>query len=237
MIILLMALGAGVLVGGATAAFFDPIAAPLPGLVVAVGVYFLLTRRVSKQMEGAMMSIQREIQAGRVDNAINALEMMKAKFQRMQFFAGATLDGQIGSIYFMQKKFDKAKPFLENAFVRMWNAKAMLGVLQSKSKDYEAMDATFERATKYSPKQGVMWCTWAWIHWKAGHKTKAIEILTRGKEALGDGDEALNTNLLQLQNNKKMKMKPYGDQWYQFHLETHPQMKAAQRGRVRFARK
>ena len=237
MMILLMALGAGAAVGGAIALALEPIWAPLPALVVSAGAYFLLTRNVSKKMEQAMMVVQREIQANRIDSAVNLLEEMKGRFGKMQFFSKASINGQIGTIHFMQKKFKKARPYLEEAFVRMWNAKAMLGVLQGKDKDYDGMDETFERAVKYSPKQGVMWCTWAWIHWKAGHKDTAIQILTRGNDAIGEADEALKNNLLALQNNKKMKMKPYGDQWYQFHLETHPQLKKAQRGRVRFARR
>lgn len=237
MIILLIALAAAAAVGGAIAVALEPIWAPLPALVVFGAAYFLLTKNVSQKMEQAMMAIQREIQAGRVDGAIKLLEDMKRRFGNMQFFAKATIDGQIGSIHFMQKKFKTARPYLENSFVRLWNAKAMLGVLQGKDKDFDGMDETFERAAKYSPKQGVMWCTWAWIHWKAGHKDRAIGILTRGNEAIGEADEALKANLLALQNNKKMKMKSYGDQWYQFHLEVHPQMKKAQRGNVRFARR
>ena len=69
-------------------------------------------------------------------------------------------------------------------------------------------------------------------------RDKAIAVLARGKEALGGKDETLNENLLALQNNKKMKMKKYGEAWYQFHLEQHPAMRQAQRGgNVRFARR
>jgi hypothetical protein len=45
-------------------------------------------------------------------------------------------------------------------------------------------------------------------------------------------------NLLALQNDKKMKMKGYGDQWYALHLEEHPAIFEQRRMQnVRFARR
>ncbi len=113
----------------------------------------------------------------------------------------------------------------------------MLAVLQFQKKDLTGVDATFERAAKLASKAGLMWCTWSWMHQKSGNKDKALQILVRGKEALGDKDPYLSANLLALQNNKKLKMKPYGQQWYSFMLEQPALQKQAARGNVRYGRR
>src|SRR5690606_30659605 len=125
----------------------------------------------------------------------------------------------VGAVYFMTKAFDKARPFLEKAFVRQWDAKLMLAVLLSgqvgKAKgDMAAVDALLEKTARYTGKQGLLWSTWAWLWWKAGDSKKAVAILARGKAVLGEADQNLVQNLQALQNDKKMKMKGYGDSWY-----------------------
>ena len=99
------------------------------------------------------------------------------------------------------------------------------------------MDSTFESASKRAGKQGLLWGLWAYLHWKSGNADKAIEILNRGKKELGDKDEKLNTNLLNLQNGKKMVMKGYGEPWYQFQLEMPPVMLKQRGGHVKFQRR
>ncbi len=153
-----------------------------------------------------MHEVQAHLMQGRFEKGIQLLEAGKKKFGKQVLFAEASLNGQIGSIHFLRKEFDKARPFLEQSLKNHWNARAMLGVLLSKKKDYDGMDQTFEAATKRSPKQGLLWSVWAYLHWKAGHADKAIDILGRGKDILGDSDERLVTNLLNLQNRKKMKI-------------------------------
>ena len=72
---------------------------------------------------------------------------------------------------------------------------------------------------------------------RAGGTRGTVEILARGKQTLGEADPHLSANLLALQNDKKLKMKGYGDTWYAFHLEQHPMVMQAQRGNVRFAKR
>ena len=49
-------------------------------------------------------------------------------------------------------------------------------------------------------------------------RDQAVAVLNKGLK-ICEGDERLVVNRNQLQNNKPMKMKVYGDQWYQFMLE------------------
>lgn len=216
---------------------FGLVSAILPTLVVLAGTFFFISRRVAKNMEKSMYEAQNEFQKGRIDRGLAMLEDLKNRYGKWQFFAESAMDGQIGSIHYMRQEFDRAKPYLERSFAKHWIAKAMLAVMAFKKRDYANMDKLFESATRYSAKQGLLWSIWAYCHWKLGETNKAIEILNNAKKKLGDSDPNLDANLISLKNSKKMKMKGYGEQWYQFHLEVPPQLKEMQSQRVRFARR
>lgn len=214
-------------------ATFSLIAAILPAILVAIVVYFVAARKVALKAQAAMTFAISEIQKGRIDRGIALLEEVKKKYAHWQFFTASAIDGQIGSLYYMRQDFSRAKPYLDKSFSRHWNARAMLAVLSFKKKDYAKMDKIFETATRYSSKQGLLWSLWAYCHWKAGNTSKAIDILVSGQKKLGSSDSHLIANLNNLQNNKKMKMNGYGQEWYQFHLEPLPQ----QQQQVRYVRR
>jgi tetratricopeptide (TPR) repeat protein len=247
MLAVIYAVVAAVVVGVASAfvPFIGPIGAVLPGLVVGIGVYFLLVRQVNKLLQQQMQGLQALLMNKNIEGALALLEALKQKYGKWIFLLKSQLDGQIGSIHYLKKDFEKARPYLEKSFVRMWDSKLMLACLVSgevgpnkKKGDLKAVDELLERVAKYSPKQGLLYSTWAWLHWKAGQRDKAIEILARGKDVLGESDPHLSANLLALQNDKKMKMKGYGEVWYTFQLEQHPMVMQQQRGgNVRFARR
>ena len=240
MLAVVYAVAAALLVGVAAAfiPFIGPIGAILPALVAGVAVYFVILRAVNKRLQQELSGLQALLVNRNVEGALALIESLKARYSKLVFLLGAQLDGQTGSILYMKKDFDRAKPYLERAFVRMWDAKLMLAVLLSKKGDLKGVDELLERVAKYSPKQGLLYSTWAWMHWKADDNKKAIEILARGKDVLGESDPHLNQNLLALQNDKKMKMKGYGEVWYTFQLEQHPMVMQQQRGgNVRFARR
>lgn len=247
MLALVYALIAAVVVGTATAVtpWFAWYAALLPAIAVLVGVYFFLTRRVQGAIQKEMQGLQALLMNKNIDGALLHLESLRARYSKWIFMLSSQLDGQIGSIHYLKKDFEKARPYLEKAFVRMWDSKLMLACLLSgqvgpnkKAGDMKAVDTLLERVAKYTPKQGLLYSTWAWLHWKAGDTKRAIEVLAKGKENLGESDPHLVANHLALQNDKKMKMKGYGEVWYTFHLEQHPMVMQQQRGgNVRFARR
>ncbi len=232
---LLIAVASGLLVGGVITTMLGLIGAILPAVVAFGVVYFFVARAVSRRMEQSMRAVQVEFQKQRIDQGLQILQVLKKQYGNWQFFTKSSIDGQIGSIYYMRQDFARAKPFLERGFVRHWVAKVMLAVLYYRKKDYANMDKTFEHVARYNGKQGLLWGVWAYCHWRVGHTDKALQILLRGKKKLGDTDSKLNANLIGLQNEKKMKMKSYGEQWYQFQLEIPQQMRQMRSGNVRFA--
>ena len=248
MFAIVAAVVAGLLTGGLVSLAFTWWAGILPALVVGIGSYVFLVFRVNKQVQAAMGGVMQAVQKRDVDAAIALLHAVKARFGNWAPFLKSQIDGQIGAIHFMKKEFEKARPHLERAFIRGWDAKLMLAILLSgaldpkKQKKHELtlapVDELMEKVVRFSPKQGLLWSTWAWLHWTNGDATRAVKILSQGKEKLGDSDAHLAANLLAVQNEKKMKMKGYGETWYALHLEQHPMLMEQKRGgQVRFARR
>ncbi len=245
---IILAVVAGVAVGAVVGGIFTWWAGILPAIAVGVGVYIFTMMRVNRQVQGLMPGVMAAAQKRDLDGAVALLQAIKLRFGRWAPFLTSQIDGQIGAILFMKKDFDKAKPYLEGAFIRSWDAKLMLAVLLSGGTDpkkvkkgeldTKPVDELLEKAVRFSEKQGLVWSAWAWLHWTKGDAKKAIEILSRGKDKLGESDPHLVQNLLALQNDKKMKMKGYGDQWYALHLEEHPVVFEQRRQQnVRFARR
>lgn len=225
MIILGIALGGGLLVGLLLGVWLPLVEAVLPALALAVVAYVVMSRRAGKRVEGVILAAHRELMAGRIDKSIAMIEGAR-RFSRWQFFLDRALNSQLGTVHFVREDYSKALPMLEKSDPRHWIAQAMLAVLYYRKKDWARLDKTFETAARYSPKQGLLYGVWAWCHWKNDKDDKAnqraMEILARGDKAVEGKDDRLKQNLLNLQNGKKMKLKGYGDQWYQFRLEKMP---------------
>lgn len=197
----------------------------LPALLVLVAVYLISARQIAIKIQKQILEAVTEIQKNRTGMGIDLLKNIKKKYAIWQFFLSNTIDGQIGIIYFMSKDLQKAQSFLEKSLIKQWNAQAMLGIIAFKKKEYKKMDRIFEKTTKYSPKQGLLWSTWAYCHWKIGNIEKAIEVLSNGQKKLGNSDKYLISNLMNLKNSKKIKMAGYGQEWLQFQLEQPQQVR------------
>ena len=186
-----------------------------PFLVVVPLVYFLLARRINKKLEVVLLDVQKHMQKLQTvrspkqrDLAIDrAIEILKQgfRFKHWQFLIAAQLNGQIGQLYYAQKKFDRARPYLENGYVRDWIATTMLGCIQFKKKDYDEMKKTFEKAARYNKKEALMWSIYGWCLWKSGDRDEAQNVLNRGYEATKD--DRISGNIDNLRNKKKLKMR------------------------------
>jgi len=224
MINLAIALGSGALIfclflfSGITHA----VGSILPGLAAAIGAYVLLARRSIQKLEAIMALAQKELASRKIDRAVTVMES-GFPLARWQFLVGSQLHGQIGSLLYVQKKFDEAEPHLKKAFVKMWPARAMLGAQHYRRKEWTQMEETFESAIRANKGEGLLYAVYAWCQDKRGERKKAIEVLTRGTSE-AKSDERLKSALQRLQNDKRLKMDSYGEQWWQFWLENPPAM-------------
>lgn len=217
----------GYLFGGASG--FSLAFGIVPGVLAFFIAFVMMARRVMKKVETIAMSAQPELQNRNIDRAI---EIMKSAYPlaKWQFLLGSQIDGQIGTILFASQKFDAAQPYLQRSFKRNWVPRAMLAVLHYKNKRSEEMVAVFEEAVKSNKKQALLWNIYAYCLWKQNKRDEAIAVLTRAKEHVGS-DEKTDRNLKSLQNDKKMKMRGWNMQWYQFHLDKPPQQQLRIQGR------
>lgn len=206
----------------------------LPFLAVFIGTYIYLARKTNKALEKIALDAQKAMEkAGQArtpkqrDMAIErAIEILKSGFslQKRQFMVAAQLNGQIGQLYYIQKDFDRARPYLERSYVRNWVARAMLACIHYMKGDYDKMTEVFEKTVKKNEKESLLWNLYAWCLWKAKRRDQAVEVLARGAEKTNN-DDRVKSNLDNLRNNKKIKMRGWHEQWYQFHLEAPPQPK------------
>jgi len=189
----------------------------LVSLAVFAVVYFVILRIVMKKVGAIMETAQRDIQANRAEKAIKTLEQAY-KYGSWQFYVKQQVNSQIGTIYYLKRDFGKAYDYLEKGFFRHWIAMGMLAICQMHKKQTTKMIETFDKAIAGTKKEDMLWNLYAFCLDRVGKREKAIEVLEKGLRKVSDKD-ALQGNIDLLKDGKKMKMKQYGDAWYQFHLE------------------
>jgi len=199
------------------------------GLLLFLASNFLLSRTIGKKMERQMKAAGDALAKGRAERAV---EILKATYPltRWQFLLRGQVDGQIGVILYAQRKFDEALPYLERSSNRHWMARAMLAVAYMRKKRVEEMDKVFKKAVSTNRKEGMLASLYAYCLLKLGRREDAQEVLIHALKKL-EGDARLEANLKAVQNRKPLKMKHYGDVWYQFHLERPPGAMMGQRPR------
>jgi len=187
------------------------------GLIAGVALFIYLGRRVQGQLEKIFNRASEVMRKQQFDQAI---EIMKEgyRFNRWQFLVRGSIDGQIGVVQYLRKKNAEAEPLLRSASPQHYIAKAMLGILQWKRGEKKQARTTFQLALKSGKKESLLYAVYAYVLNEMKDREKAVAVLNQGLTVCKD-DERLLVNRNNLQNNKPMKMKVYGDQWYQFMLE------------------
>ena len=211
----------------------------IPGVIAFIVSYLLLARRTLKQLEQVMNRAQHELmklqesmsKSGRKpskqqmeDRMNRAVDIIKEGYslKSWQFLVESQLNGQIGALLYSNRKFNEAETYLRNGFFKQWLPQAMLATIYFRKREYGKMEEAFERACKSNKKESLLWGVYAWCLWKNKDRDGAIKVLSRSQEHITD--PRIESNLLALQNNKKMKMEKW-DNWYQFQLEKPSQAK------------
>ena len=168
------------------------------------------------------------LQNGKFDVAIRMMEEA-LKYGKWMLMIESQVKAQIGTVQYLKKDFSAALPNLEKTSAKNWVAMGMLAVIYMRKKDFSKMASTFEKGVKSNAKEPLIWNLYAYCLCKNGERDKAIDVLGRAVKKI-KGDERTASNLRALQNNAKMKMKSFGELWYQFHLETVPMSMRIQAG-------
>ena len=240
---LLIAFAAGLVVTVAVRLAGLPLLAGIiPGVLVFLGAYILLARRVAEKLKALVNGAQKELQTissprdrdAKVAKAVKTLEQ-GLQYDRWQIMVASQVHGQIGILHYMMKDYAAAEPHLAQASSRDPMAQAMRGALHYQRKEWGPMTECFEKAVKAGKKEGLVWAVYAWCLQQTKERDKAIGVLGRAVAA-NPNDEKLKSALTALQNDKRMKMKAWEPMWWQFNLEAPPQDFGGGR-RVQFQRR
>ena len=195
----------------------------VPGVLAMGVVYFLLARRAFKKVEAIFNDAARSLQSvpPKFDLAVKTMEKAYA-YAKVQIGVRTQVDSQVGVLYFLQKEFNKATPYLQRSLgFGHWMGAAMLAVIHYKKKNHGEMKKTLEITTKRGKGQSLAWTLRAYLLTQIGERDEAQRVLIEGLKKTKD-DPKVKDALLAVQNGKKIKMKAYKEQWYQFHLERPP---------------
>lgn len=218
MINLLLGLGAALAVILLSSLLSIKLWVSLPlGILAGAGVFIWQGRKVQQELEKIFTRAGELLKKQQFEKAIEAMKE-GYRFSSRQFLVKGSIDGQIGVVQYLRKKNDEAEPLLASASMQHYIAKAMLGIIQWKRGEKKKAKETFDLALKTGKKESLLYAVYAYALVEMGERDKAIEILNRGL-GICKGDERLITNRNLLQNGKALKMKVYGEQWYQFLLE------------------
>lgn len=208
---------------------FSILASILPALVAFFATYITLARKSFKKFEGLIMLVQNELQRQAtlknqnlrsIEGAINILKS-GYPLGNWQFFIKAQIDAQIGVIYYINDKTKEAFPYLKNSFLRHWVARGMLAAYYFREKKYDEAKTVFQEALKVNKKTALLYNIYAWCLMELKEKDAALSVIQQGLKILPQNQE-LQKVLMNLQNDKEIRLKGYGDEWYQFRLEKHP---------------
>lgn len=186
--------------------------------VLAFGIaYFLLARRTGRQLEDVMKRAMKEMEAGKVERGKKILDSGFA-LQRWQFLIAAQIHAQLGGIEYMQQHYKEARVHLEKAWTRNWMAQAMLAALDFRDDRKPEALARLEKAKGPAGNEPLFWGLYAWMANESGDRERAIRVADEGLKK-SPSSEALTEMLDALRNKKRVRVKPFGQQWYQFFPE------------------
>ena len=190
------------------------------GILAGVGIFYFLSKRMANKLTELMEQVNRQAQNRNIDGAIETLRQ-GYRYRWLHPFVKSQVDAQIGTMYYYKRDFDTAFGYLKKGLSAHYIAKGMLAVIYLKRKQHDKMKQTLEVAVKAASKEALIWALYAYCLHKIGDRDGAIEVLNRGLKKMPD-DPRLTGNLKSLQNKKPMKMKAYGEMWYQFMLDKMP---------------
>lgn len=214
--------------------------ASVPAILAAIISYILFAKSTFRKFERVMGEAAQMLQSmpPKVEQAITVMQKAYA-LARFQFGIRSQVDTQIGVAYFLKQEFSRAQPYLSRSLLYgHWMGGAMLGVIQYKKRDYDGMRKTFGVITRRAKKQSLVWSLYAYLLVQMGDRAQAQAVLGEGVTRCPD-DPRIRDALTSLENGKRIKMKAYKEQWYQFHLERPPaiyQQAAQGGGRQRISR-
>ena len=199
----------------------------LIAVIVSLIAFFILTKKTMKELEILNEKAQKAIYSQKFDRAIRIYESGLELRKKSPFIVGQ-IYGMIGMLYFMRRDNKNAKFNLQKSSSLNWISKGMLGVIYMHEKNPIEMEKTFKNMVSAGKKEGLAWALYAYCLNKTNKREDAIKVLEEGNKKLKEVDDRIKSNILELRNGRRMRMKAFGDPWYQFMLENPPRKRMMQ---------
>ena len=208
----------------------------VPALLAFGIAYVMLARRTGKKFQALMEKVGAALQKQRVREAVNLLESAR-KLGRWQFLIGPQVDAQLGTLAYLQRDWPKARLHLSKAWGRDWHAAGMLAAIDYREGEIDRGVKRLKDVKSAGKKESVYWALSIYFLASSKRYDDALVICARALKQLPDNN-ALKGLKQAVANRKKLKMKAFGQTWYQFFPEHIPQKARMQRppGRQRSAR-
>jgi predicted Zn-dependent protease len=187
------------------------------GLAGGVASFLFVGKRVRDELESTFMQAHEQLKRQQWEPAIRTMQS-GYRLSSWQFLVKGSIDGQIGMVQYLRNKHAEAEPLLKSASMNHYIAKAMLAILQWKRRETKLAKETLDLAIRSGRKESILYALYAYLLNEMKDREAAVEVINRGLKFCKD-DERLLANRTLLQNKKPMKMKLYGEQWYQFMIE------------------
>ena len=185
----------------------------LIAVIVSLIAFFILTKKTMKELEILNEKAQKAIYSQKFDRAIRIYESGLELRKKSPFIVGQ-IYGMIGMLYFMRRDNKNAKFNLQKSSSLNWISKGMLGVIYMHEKNPIEMEKTFKNMVSAGKKEGLAWALYAYCLNKTNKREDAIKVLEEGNKKLKEVDDRIKSNILELRNGRRMRMKAFGDPWY-----------------------
>lgn len=183
--------------------------------------WILLTRSMTKRLQPAMGRIQKQMEAGMLDAAMQSLEDLLPLGKWVPLLRGQVL-AQMGLLAYHSGKKDRAMELLSGASLRASEAKLLLAAILFRNGETKRALDTLQFAAAVNKKHALLHNTYAWMLHKCDRAEDAQKVLAALAKR-DPGNAPTKDNLLRLQNRTRMTMQGFDMQWYALGLEQPPQ--------------
>ena len=149
------------------------------GILLGFALFIVLGRKIQSRLQNILEQMQKEVQEGKPERAIETLKSGLV-FEKRHIFVGGQLRSQIGVLYYIQKKHDLALDYLKKGFVKHFLGQGMMAVIYYKRKDYATMKKVMDATVQANKKESIVYGLYAYLLYQLKEKEAAIEILQKG---------------------------------------------------------
>jgi predicted Zn-dependent protease len=189
-------------------------------LIFAVA-WILLARTMAKRLQPAMGRIQKQMEAGMLDAAMQSLQDLLPMGKWVPLLKGQVL-AQMGMLAYHTGKKERALELLGGASLRAADAKLLQAAILYKNGDHKRAFEILQFAAAVNKKHALLHNTYAWMlskHDRADEAQKVLAAFTKKDPT----NAPTKDNLLRLQNRTRMTMQGFDMQWFALGLEQPPQ--------------